>query len=117
MAPRAEISSDRCAEAVCCTRVGQHVGGRVRAHVPSDSNALFVKSMRVAPSMNTWSVTAANIIARLSERAPAAERGGEHPLGRVRRAGLDEAPVPVARAVPTSTLDRCANGAIGKRGA
>ena len=71
------------------------------------SNALFVKSIVWPPSMNTWSVTAANIIASTSaSRSRLGERGLERAFGRVGRAGVDEAPVPAARAGRSGTSVR-----------
>ena len=98
-------SSEREAAVVWRTSVGRISPAASLPRCSTASNALFVKSIVCPPSMNTWSVTAANIIVSTSaEAAGLGERGLERALGRVRRAGVDEAPVPAREAVDRHVL-------------
>ena len=102
------------------TSVGSTSAAASSPRMLDASNALFVKSIVWPPSMNTWSVTAANIIASTSaSRAGLGERGLERALGRVARAGVDEAAVPavepVDRHVVRSAAGRPGSAAPGCR--
>ncbi len=76
----------------------QDVGRRSHPRCSSTSNALLVKSMVWPPSRKTWSVTAANMMSATVVASTCGDGRCQGALGGVGRAGLDEPPVPAARA-------------------
>ena len=72
-----ENSSERCAPRRLARRAsGSTCAAASAPSRSSASNALFVKSIVWPPSMNTWSVTAANIIASTAARCAGSRQRG-----------------------------------------